>query len=294
MAGTTTTVAGGTTTTLAGSTVPLLRWSYSTIRGTLFAVADDAGTKIGSTYRWDPDGMPLTGTTQPDLQPAAWERGWLGAHNRMTDTTDTAFPVIDMGARPYSPTLGRFLSVDPVEDGVGPSDYLYPPDPINGYDLDGRCGVFGNPFKRCREGHKGNTSFLFIVKDKNRWVASGAEICPVFGCVGLSFIGGRYEVTYGLGFIVGAGLKLGLEDELPVCGKTGPTEYVTAEAGFKLADIGFTYEAPKDSKLSSRNGDFHAGLNVFNVDGFAKGDLALKVGSMEKHRVGLCVSGDKR
>ena len=82
--------------------------------------------------------MPLTGTTQPDLQPAAWERGWLGAHNRMTDTTDTAFPVIDMGARPYAPAVGRFLSVDPVEDGVGPSDYLYPPDPINNFDLDGR------------------------------------------------------------------------------------------------------------------------------------------------------------
>jgi RHS repeat-associated protein len=124
---------------VTGSTVPVLRWSYSTIRGTLLAVADDAGTKIGTTFRWDPDGMPITGTIQPDFQPAAWERGWLGAHNRMTDTTDTAFPVIDMGARPYAPSVGRFLSIDPVEDGVGPSDYLYPPDPINMFDLNGQA-----------------------------------------------------------------------------------------------------------------------------------------------------------
>ncbi len=123
-----------------------MSWPLTTIRGTLLAVADDAGTKIGSTYRY-PDGMPITGTTQPDLQPAAWERGWFGAHNRMTDTTDTAFPVIDMGTRPYAPAVGRFLSVDPVEDCVGPSDYLYPPDPINQNDLNGRACLLAWPSK---------------------------------------------------------------------------------------------------------------------------------------------------
>jgi hypothetical protein len=42
-----------------------------------------------------------------------------------------------MGARPYSPILGRFVAVDPV-DGGSLNNYDYAgQDPVNGYDLDG-------------------------------------------------------------------------------------------------------------------------------------------------------------
>ena len=42
-----------------------------------------------------------------------------------------------MGARVYIPVLGRFLQVDPVEDG-GDNAYAYVNDPVNEDDLDGK------------------------------------------------------------------------------------------------------------------------------------------------------------
>jgi RHS repeat-associated protein len=43
-----------------------------------------------------------------------------------------------MGVRLYSPTLGRFLSTDPVYGGsCNPYEYTCA-DPINSYDLDGK------------------------------------------------------------------------------------------------------------------------------------------------------------
>jgi len=43
-----------------------------------------------------------------------------------------------MGARLYTPTLGRFLSPDPVHGG-NESTYNYPNDPVNGEDISGLC-----------------------------------------------------------------------------------------------------------------------------------------------------------
>ena len=42
-----------------------------------------------------------------------------------------------MDVRIYAPVLGRFLFIDPVYEGNA-NTYIYPADPINMYDLDGR------------------------------------------------------------------------------------------------------------------------------------------------------------
>lgn len=60
--------------------------------------------------------------------------GWLGGKQRRTEL---ASGVIQMGARSYVPSLGRFLTVDPVFGGsANPYDYANQ-DPINNLDLFG-------------------------------------------------------------------------------------------------------------------------------------------------------------
>ncbi len=44
-----------------------------------------------------------------------------------------------MGARQYSPLVGRFLQVDPIKGGNA-NDYTYVGDPINQFDLNGQQG----------------------------------------------------------------------------------------------------------------------------------------------------------
>lgn len=65
--------------------------------------------------------------------------GYVGQHQKVTDTETTTVSggIIQMGARVYLPTLGRFLQVDPVEGG-GDNTYAYVNDPVNENDLDGR------------------------------------------------------------------------------------------------------------------------------------------------------------
>jgi RHS repeat-associated protein len=111
------------------------------------------GAKQGATVVYDPYGNPVTGST-PDNSTGAFDHAWLGQHQRPLEHETGLQPIIEMGARQYSPLLGRFLQVDPVEGGsANDCDYANA-DPVNQFDLDGlrACGRLGNACRICTDG----------------------------------------------------------------------------------------------------------------------------------------------
>lgn len=114
-------------------------WSYPNTHGDMVATVNQAGVKQGATRVYDPYGNTLAGGV-PDNSTGSFDYGWLGQHQRPLEHEPTLQPVIEMGARQYSPLVGRFLEVDPVEGGSA-NDYDYVSgDPVNTFDLDGEWG----------------------------------------------------------------------------------------------------------------------------------------------------------
>ncbi|MDP5183142.1 RHS repeat-associated core domain-containing protein [Blastococcus sp. BMG 814] len=93
-----------------------------------------------------PVDLRVTETTEyglPWAKPAAGTSqnryGWLGTHQRDASTIGG---LTLMGVRLYAPTLGRFLTVDPIEGGSANAYEYSVGDPINKVDLDGRAVWF--------------------------------------------------------------------------------------------------------------------------------------------------------
>jgi RHS repeat-associated protein len=96
--------------------------------------------EVQSRQTYDPWGNQLSG---PALQ-----MGYLGAQERRSDPTAG---LIQMGQRPYDPSLGAFTSEDPVLGHLGSAVTLdrYPyawDNPLNRYDLNGRDVCVPTPF----------------------------------------------------------------------------------------------------------------------------------------------------
>ncbi|WP_433461138.1 LamG-like jellyroll fold domain-containing protein [Micromonospora sp. CA-248212] len=79
---------------------------------------------------YDEFGVPVAG--QADQR-----YGWLGGKQRSGDAVGD---VILMGVRLYSPGIGRFLQVDPVDGGNATAYDYCAGDPVNCTDLDGKFG----------------------------------------------------------------------------------------------------------------------------------------------------------
>src|SRR5579871_1257322 len=96
--------------------------------GNLAAEADTSGTQTAN-HTYDPFGGPLDSVPNN-----ATTHRFVGRWDKQFDTTTS---LVIMGARPYDPTTGRFLGVDPIPGGsLNNYDYAAQ-DPNNNYDLSG-------------------------------------------------------------------------------------------------------------------------------------------------------------
>lgn len=108
--------------------------------GRTLLTVDAAGTNTSTSngplgsFAYDPFGNVLAGGTNPS-NTVNGSYGFGGTNQKVTETTMTLQP-IQMGARVYLPTIGRFTSIDPVLGGNA-NNYVYSLDPVNGQDYTG-------------------------------------------------------------------------------------------------------------------------------------------------------------
>lgn len=113
-------------------------YSLPNIHGDIYATVNADGQLI-STHATGPFGETLPNQIMPNNTTSGTTWNYVGQHQKLTDfeTSNISGGIIQMGARVYIPTLGRFMSMDPIE-GAGDNSYAYVNDPVNEDDLDGK------------------------------------------------------------------------------------------------------------------------------------------------------------
>lgn len=136
------TLPGGVTITLSPNnpdTTKRTVYSIKNFHGDTALTVGANGLPTSSVFLYEPFGQDSPsqtfGTNSQPGNSSNESMGWAANPMRKQESL-FSLPIVQMGARTYLPTLGRFLQVDPMEGGA-PNAYAYVGDPINSNDYSG-------------------------------------------------------------------------------------------------------------------------------------------------------------